>query len=408
MSMGNGLVQGAGTLALTRGAFTFYSGDNLSVATIAVSGAATAVEIAGSLTYDGSWIQKSGAVTIDSGDFLNLSGTSNSISGAIRGAGTLTLNGAVALSAVTLSVAQVDINSASVSLSAAIKLSGAASVASSNLIIAATGASLQGGGSIALSEAAGYAIRGASANSKLVNLSDTITGYGDLGGGQMVLFNEKAGVIDNAGPGTLVLDTGANAIANAGLIECDVGNVTINSKISNNGTLLVASGTLTVNGAVVGVGGVQINGGVAYFSSYFNQRVTFGTAGVLELSHSTAYTGSIFGFSTAGATSLDLGDIAFGAGTTVSFKGNTNVGILTVSDGVRTALVKLIGDYANAAFALSDDGHGGTSVTDTAMPSPTAFIAAMAGVSAPRSSGVSTNAGLSASPPPLLARPGSH
>ena len=408
LTAGTGVIQGAGTLALTRGFFSFSSNVNLNVASISVTGASTVVEIGGNFTYRGAWVQTGGALSIDGGSVLNLIGPANAISGSVRGSGTLVLSGAVALSAVTLSVPTVQINSAAVSLSGAIKLYGVASMASSNITIASTGVSLQSGGTLALSEAAGYGIRGATTTTRLVNLSDTITGYGDIGGGQMVLLNEKAGVIENNGPGTLVVDTGGNAIVNAGLIECSIGSLTIDSKINNNGTLMVASGTLTVNGAVVGVGGVQVNGGLADFTSYFNQRVTFGAAGVLELSHSTAYTGTVFGFSTAGATSLDLGDIAFGAGTKASYKGNTKVGILTVSDGVRTAQLKLIGDYTSSIFTLSDDGHGGTSVTDPAKPNPTAFVAAMAGVGASQTAGVVPSTTLTATPPQMLAKPGLH
>jgi hypothetical protein len=403
-----GVIQGAGTLALTRGTFSFSSNVTLDVDRIAVSGAATSVEIAGNFTYGGVWIQKSGAVSIDGGNVLSLIGPSNAISGAVRGSGTLALSGGVALSAVTLSVAQVQINSAAVSLSGAIKLTGAASLSSSNVTITGAGVSLQGGGTLALTQAAGYTIHGATSTTRLVNLSETITGYGDIGGGQMVLFNEKAGVIDSNSPGTLVVDTGANAIANSGLIECEAGRLTIQSKISNNGTFMVTSGTMTVNGAVVGVGVVQIDGGVADFASAFSQRVTFGAAGVLELSHSTAFAASIFGFSTAGAASLDLGDIAFGAGTSASFQGNTNLGTLTVSDGVHTAHIKLIGNFNNSTFNLADDGHGGVSVTDTVTPSAPAFVAAMAGIGGPLSATSTPPIALAAKLPPLLATPGAH
>jgi hypothetical protein len=63
---------------------------------------------------------------------------------------------------------------------------------------------------------------------------------------------------------------------------------------------------------------------------------------------------------------IDLSDIAFASGTTLSFTeapSNTS-GTLSVSDGVHTANITLIGQYTTAQFTKASDGHGGTLVGD--------------------------------------------
>ena len=59
-------------------------------------------------------------------------------------------------------------------------------------------------------------------------------------------------------------------------------------------------------------------------------------------------------------------DIAFNSSTRLSFAeaaSNTS-GTLTVSDGVHTAHVTLLGQYVTAQFTSATDGHGGTLIGD--------------------------------------------
>jgi hypothetical protein len=51
-------------------------------------------------------------------------------------------------------------------------------------------------------------------------------------------------------------------------------------------------------------------------------------------------------------------------GTLATYSGNTQSGTLTVTDGTHIAHVRLLGNYVAGQFHLSDDGHGGTLVTD--------------------------------------------
>jgi hypothetical protein len=63
---------------------------------------------------------------------------------------------------------------------------------------------------------------------------------------------------------------------------------------------------------------------------------------------------------------LDLRDIAFGSSTSVSFtEAASNLsGTLTVTDGVNTTNITLLGQYMASQFTMTSDGHGGTVIGD--------------------------------------------
>jgi hypothetical protein len=125
--------------------------------------------------------------------------------------------------------------------------------------------------------------------------------------------------------------------------------------------------------AIAGAGGIAsattISGGkleVATGGSTGSGAVTFATSGggVLQLDDSQHFGGLVAGFGQPDF--LDLRDIAFGSGTTLSFTeapSNTS-GTLTVSDSVHTANLTLLGQYVVGQFAKAGDGHGGTLIGD--------------------------------------------
>jgi hypothetical protein len=59
-------------------------------------------------------------------------------------------------------------------------------------------------------------------------------------------------------------------------------------------------------------------------------------------------------------------DIAFGSNTSASFveAGSLTSGTLTVTDSTHIANIVLLGQYMTGNFHLTNDGHGGTLVTD--------------------------------------------
>jgi hypothetical protein len=155
-----------------------------------------------------------------------------------------------------------------------------------------------------------------------------------------------------------------------------------------------------------------IGAGPLSFASSFSESVTFsGAGGVLALAQSQGFAGKIGGFSKTGATSLDLEDIAFAEGTTTaSYAGNTNSGVLTITDGTHTAHIHFFGDYTASTWTLSSDGHGGTTVVDPAKSSPSAhvFAAAAAGLGAGAAGATAIHPQVSLERPTALFAPHSH
>jgi len=382
------LLAGAGTLAITGGAEALKAGTILTIAKVTESGVTTQVNVATSLTYAGHWTQTTGTVSVAAGDRLTFTGAGDSFGGTLTGAGAIDFGGGSdTLRATTLTAASVLINAAAVTLAGTITNTGKIVATTPNLIVSANNATLTGGGQLVLTQSSANSIHGATAAALLTNVDNNISGAGALGGGAMVLVNQAKGIINGNGALALTIDTGAATIVNAGVIEVTgSGGVTIQSAVANTGLLDANSGDLTVNGAVSGAGTAAIHGGTLAFASSFTENVAFRTAGVLRLARSQAYTGSISGFSKTGATSLDLGDIAFNSAGEATFSGTTAGGTLTVTDGTHTAKIKLVGDYTGSTFIASSDGHGGTNIIDPAAavraPAQHQFIAAMASLDA--------------------------
>ena len=121
------------------------------------------------------------------------------------------------------------------------------------------GITLQGGGQVVLSDSSENVISGTIPSVTLTNVDNTISGAGQLGAGQMVLINN--GTIIAIGTHALVIDTGPNAVTNAGTLEATgSGGLILNSDIVNSGLIWANGGNITINGAVTGSGNAMISG----------------------------------------------------------------------------------------------------------------------------------------------------
>jgi hypothetical protein len=376
-------ITGAGTLEIENGGLaSFNTGAHLSVKRVLVTGASAGVRTdVGLLIYAGSWTQSAGTLTVQAGNF-RLTGAADAFSGTLAGAGLVELTGAGdTLKALTLSAKETEILASSVNLSGILDVTAVLSLSSPDVRISGTTA-FTGGGAIQLSNLATNVIVGA-ATTSVLNNSDKIEGAGQLGGGQLVLTNEASGTILANGTVALVINTGAERFVNGGLVEAaGAGGLTIDVAVTNAGVLEARGGTLTVKGTVSGAGKVTIEGGEASFVSTFSQNVAFVTSGELALAQSQTYAATISGFSKTGATSLDLKDISF-TGAKAIYSGTTASGVLTVTDGIHTAHIKLAGNYTTSTWTLSSDGHGGVIVVDPTPPAFAALAQAMAGFTAP-------------------------
>jgi hypothetical protein len=394
-----GAVSGSGTLAVTGGATSFNAGAALTIAKVAESNGAT-VTVNANLSTATIWTQSASTVVVTTGKTLTFTGAGCELDGSFTGLGALAFNGGSdRLTGTTLGVAQTTITGAKVILAGTVVNSGTITAATSQLLVAGSGATLTGGGHLTLTSAATNKIAAAGAGAVLTNVDNLIQGGGQLGGGTLGLVNQAGGKISGNAAVALVIDAGASTIANAGTIAASgAGGVEIKSAIANTGVLTAAGGTLKLDRAVSGAGTAKINAGTLVAAAAFTEDVAFaGLGGVLQLAHSQAYAGKISGFSHAGGASLDLRDIHFVSPSEATFSGNASGGTLTVTDGTRTAKIKLVGDYTGSAFMAATDNNGGVTITDLGPHAVHAFVAAVAAT--PSTAGASPSPAAAAQSP---------
>jgi hypothetical protein len=101
-------------------------------------------------------------------------------------------------------------------------------------------------------------------------------------------------------------------------------------------------------------------------ASAYSGQISFASrTGTLQLDNSATFAGTVAGM--AGQDTIDFADIDPTKVQSPSYSSNAAGGTLTVSDGVHTANIALLGDYLSSTFTASSDGHGGTSVVDSPM-----------------------------------------
>jgi autotransporter passenger strand-loop-strand repeat protein len=166
----------------------------------------------------------------------------------------------------------------------------------------------------------------------------------DAGGLDLVSGGTVNGVIVNAG-GDMFVHAGAQANS---------------TTISAGGAMLVLAGA-TVSGATLDGGFVVLQSGSLPGTSLFTI-----SAGTLVLDDSQHFSGTVAGLANSGVQNVDLADIAFTSAThVVSYTSNgSNGGTVEITDGTNTALLNVLGTYTALSFKLSNDGTGGTNVTD--------------------------------------------
>ncbi|MBB4372574.1 hypothetical protein GGD63_005384 [Bradyrhizobium sp. cir1] len=168
-----------------------------------------------------------------------------------------------------------------------------------------------------------------------------------VNGGEIDLLNGAS--ISVAGPG----------ITNTNEIE-SWGTASITGTITNNHSIEVHTGTLTLFGSLSGSGSVTIDAGATLeIKNAVAQTITFAGAGAeLEIDTET-FGGSIAGF--AANEKIDLSTFTWDSGSTAVYDAQT--GNLVVSDTHgHSFTLKLIGNYSDAHFITSSDYAGGTIV----------------------------------------------
>jgi VCBS repeat-containing protein len=156
-------------------------------------------------------------------------------------------------------------------------------------------------------------------------------------------------------------------------------NLGLQVNTKNTGSVGPSGGSFTITGSSVFE---------EFGASTANVTFAPGDTGIFKLDASSAFAGSATGL--ALGNYLDLADIVYEGTTTIGYTPNKNNtgGSLTVSDGMHTANIALLGQYTVASFTMVGDGHGGTLLTD-----PPVAPTGLAGTKAP---GVSTTAAAAA------------
>ncbi len=183
----------------------------------------------------------------------------------------------------------------------------------------------------------------------------TISGSGQIGTGDnsLTLNIGSAGAIETSG--TFVIDTGANVVGNAGLLEAlSGGTLTIDSGVNNTGTVKADGGTVTFNGSAAVLnatgGTMTADGGTLVFDT---------TGGVTNQAGATieALDGGVLQFETAitldnaGTIELTDGTLALGGNMTLDGGGN-----VTLSDDTDNAVMLNDG----SGNAIESDGSAVT------------------------------------------------
>jgi hypothetical protein len=225
-----------------------------------------------------------------------------------------------------------------------------------DLEIVQHGLTLEGGGSLVLSDNSENVIFGSDPTVTFTNVDNTISGAGHLGDGQMTLVNEGTIIAD--GSNALDIDTGGNAVVNSGTIEATgSGSLVVHSDLDNSGQVWANGGNVTLDGNVSGNGSALISGNATLeVVGAFGQDVQFdaNASGTLKIDDSIDFHGMLSGF--GNHDSIDLNNI-LAATASISYtanSGNTG-GILTVTDGSNTANISLSGQYASADFHIAAD-----------------------------------------------------
>ncbi|WP_338120474.1 type I secretion C-terminal target domain-containing protein [Aeromonas rivipollensis] len=225
---------------------------------------------------------------------------------------------------------------------------------------------LRGGGQVVLSDSPTNLIVGSTPQSRLVNENNTISGAGQLGGGQLMLAN--AGLILANGLHALLLDSGNNVIDNSGtLAATGAGGMTVTSALDNSGHLWANGGDLRLLGDVTGGGSATIDGDatLAFGGAARLGSVAFhgDGAGTLAVEADDAMSlGTILGLEQEDG--LLLSDLIFGADTRLSYSASADGtgGLLTVSDGTQSAALRLLGHYSEGDFQLAGEADGSVKV----------------------------------------------
>jgi fibronectin-binding autotransporter adhesin len=185
-----------------------------------------------------------------------------------------------------------------------------------------------------------------------------------IGGAFATELLNAGGVASNTsvGSGGRILVSGgttSNAVISSGATETVFsGGTAVSTTVSGGAETVSSGGTLT--GATLSGGKVEImSSGTAGSST-----ITI-SSGTLLLDDSQSFNGTVAGLADANQK-IDLADIIFNFASLqpMQYSDSGGSGTLTVTDGIHTAHLALIGTYTVASFKMAADSNSGTIITD--------------------------------------------
>jgi VCBS repeat-containing protein len=239
---------------------------------------------------------------------------------------------------------------------------------------------LEGGGTVILDGTADRIV-GGTKDAKLINVDNTINGYGKFGDGHLGIVNGHDGTIAATDSHhSLVIDTGFGDFINHGAIDSDAaggleierglvnasdgtlsafaGRLEVDGNLVNHGTLNAFGGKLVIDGDVTGHGHANITGGTLEFGDDSDTSVHFASSahGTLVLDDVDDFSGAVTGFGKG--DSIDLTGISSSHVHVVTVNGVTEVRYGSGHDDFFT----LSGDGSPNHFVVGSDHHGGTEI----------------------------------------------
>jgi hypothetical protein len=189
----------------------------------------------------------------------------------------------------------------------------------------------------------------------------TISGFGAAQSIDLADINEATATLSLSG-GVLTVNDHEGDIAK---IKFSGSYVLGDFHIANDG----GGGTLLTDPPVDTAPQSIADGAKLEIASGATGTITFaGPTGTLQLDSSWSFSGKVAGF--GGQDRIDLADIDFDTQTTLGYaKTGAASGKLTVSDGIHTANISLLGSYMASSFATGSDGHGGTMIAEVTQTS---------------------------------------
>ena len=196
----------------------------------------------------------------------------------------------------------------------------------------------------------------------------TLEGGGEVGNSDLTLEVEQGTVINANSSFALILNTGNNAIENAGLIEAaGSGGLEIASPVQNNGTISSVGSVILTDALFTGTGTINLglNGTLLTVAGadIINNVQFTGAGALLSLAALGNLEGTIVG--AAATDKIDLQYVTFVSGEHVVWQQTTGAfGALSLySDGVDLGNVVLDGQYNSLDFAVTKDSGTGSLVT---------------------------------------------